>query len=139
VWFNRKVEYVKGLRRMSGERLSKVFAALADPIRRDMVSRLAVGDATVNELAAPYDVSVQAVSKHLKVLEDAGLVSRSKDAQRRPCHLEAEVFDLMTTWIERYRREAESRYQRLDAVLAAMEDPAAADGSAPAAQQGAAS
>jgi DNA-binding transcriptional ArsR family regulator len=106
---------------MSGDRLSKVFAALADPTRRDMVSRLAVGDATVNELAAPYDVSVQAVSKHLKVLEEAGLVSRSRDAQRRPCHLEAEVFDLMTKWIERYRREAESRYQRLDAVLAAMD------------------
>lgn len=107
---------------MTGEQLSKVFAALADPTRRDMVSRLAVGDATVNELAAPYDVSVQAVSKHLRVLEDAGLVSRSRDAQRRPCHLEAEVFDLMTTWIERYRREAESRFQRLDTVLAAMED-----------------
>jgi DNA-binding transcriptional ArsR family regulator len=86
------------------------------------VSRLAVGDATVNELAAPYDVSVQAVSKHLKVLEDAGLVSRTRDAQRRPCHLEAEVFDLMTKWIERYRQEAEERYRRLDSVLAAMED-----------------
>jgi DNA-binding transcriptional ArsR family regulator len=107
---------------VTGDRLSKVFAALADPTRRDMVGRLAVGDATVGELAAPYDVSVQAVSKHLKVLEDAGLVSRSRDAQRRPCHLEAEVFDLMTAWIERYRREAEARYQRLDAVLAAMED-----------------
>ena len=106
---------------MPGDRLSKVFAALADPTRRDMVGRLAVGDATVNELAAPYDVSVQAVSKHLKVLEDAGLVSRTRDAQRRPCHLEADVFDLMTKWIERYRREAESRYQRLDAVLAAMD------------------
>ena len=98
--------------------LSRVFAALADPTRRDMVARLAVGDATVGELAAPYDVSVQAVSKHLKVLEDAGLVSRSRDAQRRPVHLEAEVFDLMTKWIERYRQQAEERYRRLDAVLA---------------------
>ena len=124
---------------MAGDRLSKVFAALADPTRRDMVSRLAVGDTTVNELAAPYDVSVQAVSKHLKVLEDAGLVSRTRDAQRRPCHLEAEVFDLMTRWIERYRREAESRYQRLDAVLAAMDEPAEADGPAAAPQQGEAS
>ena len=68
------------------------------------------GDASVGELAAPYDVSVQAVSKHVKVLEEAGLVSRTRDAQRRPCHLEAEVFDLMTKWIERYRREAEERF-----------------------------
>jgi DNA-binding transcriptional ArsR family regulator len=66
----------------------------------------------VNELAEPYDVSLQAVSKHLKVLEDAGLVTRSRDAQRRPVHLEAEVFDLMTKWIERYRRQAEERYRR---------------------------
>jgi DNA-binding transcriptional ArsR family regulator len=108
--------------------LSKVFAALADPTRRDMVARLAVADATVGELAEPYDVSVQAVSKHLKVLEDAGLVTKTKDAQRRPVHLEAEVFDLMTKWIERYRRQAEERYQRLDAVLAAMNsDDADAD------------
>src|SRR5690349_22633574 len=100
------------------DQLSRVFAALADPTRRDMVARLAEGDASVGELAAPYDVSVQAVSKHVKVLEDAGLVSRSRDAQRRPVHLEAEVFDLMTKWIERYRRQAEERYRRLDAVLA---------------------
>jgi DNA-binding transcriptional ArsR family regulator len=102
--------------------LDRVFAALADPTRRDMVARLADGDATVNELAAPYDVSVQAVSKHLKVLEDAGLVTKGRDAQRRPVHLEAEVFDLMTKWIERYRRQAEERYRRLDAVLKAMPD-----------------
>jgi len=106
----------------AGDRLSRVFAALADPTRRDMVARLAVGDATVNELAAPYDVSVQAVSKHIKVLEEAGLVSRTRDAQRRPCRLEPGVFDLMTKWIERYRREAEARYQRLDAVLARMDE-----------------
>ncbi|MFC6286076.1 ArsR/SmtB family transcription factor [Nocardioides sp. GCM10027113] len=105
------------------DQLSRVFAALADPTRRDMVARLADGDASVGELAAPYDVSVQAVSKHLKVLEEAGLVSRSRDAQRRPVHLEAEVFDLMTKWIERYRQRAEERYQRLDTVLAEMEVP----------------
>ena len=104
------------------DQLSRVFAALADPTRRDIVARLSAGDATVSELAEPYDVSVQAVSKHLKVLGDAGLISRSQDAQRRPCHLEAEVFDLMTTWIERYRRQAEERFSRLDAVLAAMDD-----------------
>ena len=107
---------------MTEERLSRVFAALADPTRRDIVSRLAVGDATVGELAAPYDVSAQAVSKHLKVLEDAGLVSRTRDAQRRPCHLEAEVLDLMTKWIERYRRQAEERFSRLDEVLAELAD-----------------
>ena len=106
---------------MADDELSRVFAALADPTRRDMVARLAVSDATVGQLADPYDVSVQAVSKHIKVLTDAGLVSQSKDAQRRPCHLEAKVFDLMTKWIERYRREAEARYQRLDAVLADMQ------------------
>ena len=103
---------------MDDDQLSRVFAALADPTRRDMVARLAVGDATVGELADPYDVSVQAVSKHIKVLTDAGLVS--KDARRRPCHLEAEVFDLMTKWIERYRQQAQARYDRLDAVLAEM-------------------
>ena len=105
---------------MAEDRLSRVFGALADPTRRDIVARLAVGDATVGQLAEPYDVSVQAVSKHVKVLEDAGLVTRSRDAQRRPCHLDAEVFDLMTKWIERYRRAAEERFRRLDAVLAAM-------------------
>jgi len=104
------------------DRLSNVFSALADPTRRDMVTRLAVGDATVTELAEPYDVTVQAVSKHLRVLEDAGLVSRTRDAQRRPVHLEAEVFDLMTKWIERYRRLAEQRYTKLDAVLETMSE-----------------
>ena len=86
------------------------------------MARLSVSDATVTELAKPYDVTVQAVSKHLKVLEDAGLVTKTKDAQRRPVHLEAEVFDLMTKWIERYRRLAEERYRRLDAVLETMSD-----------------
>ncbi|HVK26647.1 MAG TPA: metalloregulator ArsR/SmtB family transcription factor [Actinokineospora sp.] len=107
---------------MEDDRLSRVFAALADPTRRDIVARLSLGDATVGQLAAPYAVSVQAVSKHLKVLEDAGLVSRSRDAQRRPCHLEAEVFDLMTSWVDRYRRQAQERYSRLDDLLAAMDN-----------------
>src|SRR3954447_21934367 len=102
--------------------LSQVFAALADPIRRDMVARLAGADATVGELARPYAVSMQAVSKHLKVLEGAGLVSRSREAQRRPVHLEPDVLDLATTWIDRSRREAEERYRRLDAVLAQMNE-----------------
>lgn len=104
------------------DQLSRVFAALGDPTRRDMVARLTDGDASVGDLAAPYDVSLQAVSKHLKVLEEAGLVSRSRDAQRRPVHLETEVFDLMTTWIERYRQRAEERFRKLDTVLAQMND-----------------
>ena len=104
------------------DQLSRLFAALSDPTRRDMVARLTDSDATVGDLAAPYAVSIQAVSKHLKVLEEAGLVTRSRDAQRRPVHLEAEVFDLMTKWIERYRQRAEKRYQRLDAVLADLND-----------------
>ena len=107
---------------MSADPLSRVFSALADPTRRDMVARLTLADATVTELAEPYDVSIQAVSKHLRVLEDAGLVSRGRDAQRRPVHLEADVLDLMTAWIERYRRQAQERFARLDAVLAAMPD-----------------
>jgi DNA-binding transcriptional ArsR family regulator len=107
---------------MAADPLSLVFSALADPTRRDMVARLAVADATVNELAEPYDVTVQAVSKHLRVLKDAGLVSRSRQAQRRPVHLEAEVFDLITKWIERYRREAQERYRRLDDLLTFMPD-----------------
>lgn len=105
---------------MAEDQLSRVFGALADPTRRDMVARLAVRDATVGELAEPYDVSVQAVSKHVKVLAEAGLVSQSRDAQRRPCHLEAEVFELVTRWIERYRQQAQERYERLDVVLAEM-------------------
>jgi DNA-binding transcriptional ArsR family regulator len=114
------VEQVGGA--VTDDQLSRVFSALADPTRRDMVARLTLADATVGELASPYAVSLQAVSKHLKVLEDAGLVTRSREAQRRPVHLEAEVFDLMTKWIERYRRQAEERFQRLDAVLAAMQE-----------------
>ena len=105
---------------MAADQLSRVFSALADPTRRDMVARLTEGDATVGELAEPYDVTVQAVSKHLRVLKDAGLVTRSRDAQRRPVHLEAEVFDLMTKWLERYRRQAEERYRRLDDVLRSL-------------------
>lgn len=107
---------------MTADVLSRVFSALADPTRRDMIARLSSADATLTELAAPYDVTVQAVSKHLRVLEDAGLVSRRREAQRRPVHLEAEVFDLMTQWIERYRRRAEERYRTLDDVLAHMPD-----------------
>src|SRR5688572_9076961 len=107
---------------MAVDRLSGMFAALSDPTRRDMVARLALGDATVNTLAAPYDMSIQAISKHLKVLEQAGLVSRSRDGNTRPVHLDAEALDQLTSWIERYRRLAEERYRRLDEVLRVMPD-----------------
>lgn len=100
--------------------LSKVFFAMGDPIRRSIVARLADSDATVGELAEPFDVSLQAVSKHLRVLEHAGLVTKTKDAQRRTVRLEGAPLNLMSAWIDRYRRQAEERYRRLDAVLAEM-------------------
>lgn len=99
-----------------------VFSALADETRLDIVARLADGDATLSELAEHYDMSIQAVSKHLAVLEDAGVVRRRREAQRRPARLEAEVFDLMTKWVERYRQIVEARYQRLDQVLGQLDD-----------------
>lgn len=105
---------------MARDALSRVFAALADPTRRGMVARLSLGDATVGELAAPYQLTMQAVSKHLKVLEEAGLVTRSRDAQRRPVHLETEMLGQMAAWIERYRRQAEERFRRLDDLLDRM-------------------
>ena len=116
---------------MRSDTLTSTFAALADPTRRAILERLVAGEATVNELARPFPISVQAVSKHLKVLEDAGLVSRSREAQRRPVHLEANVFDLMTKWIERYRQQAEERYRRLDDVLRAMPDDMRPDAPTP--------
>lgn len=106
---------------MDADDLSRAFAALADPTRRDLVARLTLGDATVGELAAPYDMSLQAVSKHLAVLESAGLISRRRDAQRRPVHLEAQVLGELTGWIDRHRRAAEERMSRLETVLHALE------------------
>jgi DNA-binding transcriptional ArsR family regulator len=102
--------------------LVTVFSALADETRLDIVTRLAAGDATLSQLAEHYDMSIQAVSKHLSVLEDAGVVSRRREAQRRPVQLETKVFDLMSKWIERYRHNAEARYQRLDQLLANLDD-----------------
>jgi DNA-binding transcriptional ArsR family regulator len=102
---------------MTTDALSQVFAALADPTRRDMVARLSDADATVSQLAEPYRMSLQAVYKHLKVLEDAGLVSRPPGPQPRKICLEIQALDLMDTWIERHRTRVEQRYRRLDAVL----------------------
>ena len=108
---------------MAIDALSRVFGALADPTRRDLVARLAEADVTVTALAEPYDVTIQAVSKHLKVLEDAGLVSRPGADRRSPVHLEADVLSLMTKWIDRYQHRAEERYRRLDDLLRTMPDP----------------
>jgi DNA-binding transcriptional ArsR family regulator len=100
--------------------LDRAFLALADPVRRAIVARLSRGPATVNELAEPFDITKQAVSKHIQVLEQAGLVTRSRDAQRRPVHLDAAALERLTAWIDRYRLDAERNYRRLDGLLAGM-------------------
>jgi DNA-binding transcriptional ArsR family regulator len=97
--------------------LDKVFSALADPVRRQILARLAESDATVNELAEPFDISLQAISKHLKVLERAGLITRGRDAQRRPCSLNADALAAATDWIELYRRRKEQQHDRLEMLL----------------------
>jgi DNA-binding transcriptional ArsR family regulator len=97
--------------------LDAIFAALADPTRRAIVARLAKGDASVLELAEPFEMSQPAISKHIKVLERAGLVSRGRDAQRRPCHLEPAALREATDWLERYREIWEARFQRLENLL----------------------
>lgn len=99
------------------EQLDATFAALADPTRRAILARLANGDASVNELAEPFDMSQPAISKHLKVLERAGLVSRGRDAQRRPVHIEAEPLAAASEWLESYRDIWEGNFRRLDALL----------------------
>lgn len=107
------------LRPTAEEELDRAFAALADPVRRAIIARLSRGPATVNELAEPFEISKQAVSKHIQVLELAGLVSRTRDAQRRPVHLEAARLEAMTAWIDRYRLVHEQMYRKLDALLGA--------------------
>ena len=102
---------------LAPHRLDATFAALADPTRRAILARLASGDASVMELAEPFAMSQPAISKHLKVLERAGLISRRRDAQRRPRRLEAKPLAEATKWLERYRRYWEGNYQRLDALL----------------------
>ena len=99
------------------QRLDATFAALADPTRRAIIARLASGEASVNELAEPFDMSQPAISKHLKVLERAGLISRSRDAQRRHRKLEAKPLAEATAWLERYRKFWEGSFQHLDALL----------------------
>jgi DNA-binding transcriptional ArsR family regulator len=102
---------------MTPDRLDATFAALADPTRRAILARLASGEASVTELAGPFKMSQPAISKHLKVLERAGLISRSQDAQRRPRRLEAKPLAEATEWLETYRKFWEASFQRLDALL----------------------
>jgi len=101
----------------SSERLDATFAALADPTRRAILARLASGEATVMELAEPFDMSQPAISKHLKVLERAGLISQGRDAQRRPRRIEGKPLAEATEWLENYRQLWEANFQRLDALL----------------------
>jgi DNA-binding transcriptional ArsR family regulator len=101
----------------ASDRLNATFLALADPTRRAILARLASGDASVNELAEPFDISQPAISKHLKMLERAGLVSRGRDAQRRPCRLEAQPLEAAYLWIERYRQMWDMSFERLDTLL----------------------
>ena len=99
------------------------FAALADPVRRAIIARLSRGPATVNEIAEPFEISLQAVSKHIQVLEHAGLVTRTREAQRRPVHLNPDALEALTAWIDGYRLSHEQRFRRLDAVLGAPSAP----------------
>jgi DNA-binding transcriptional ArsR family regulator len=108
---------------MESDRLSATFAALADPTRRAILARLATGEATVNELAEPFDMSLQAVSKHLKVLEHAGLISRGRNAQFRPCRLEAVALDPAVEWIGRHRPLWVERFDRLEHHLREIQRP----------------
>jgi DNA-binding transcriptional ArsR family regulator len=105
---------------MTSDQLSSVFAALADPTRRAILARLATGEATVNELAAPFPMSLQAISKHLKVLERAGLIVRGREAQWRPCRLDAGPIRDAVEWMEQYRRFWDERYERLDDYLSEL-------------------
>jgi DNA-binding transcriptional ArsR family regulator len=103
------------------DRLDRAFMALADPVRRRIIARLSRGPATVNELAEPFEITKQAVSKHIQVLEHAGLVTRTRDAQRRPVHLDPAQLEALTAWIDRYRLIHEQQFRSLDALLA--QDP----------------
>jgi DNA-binding transcriptional ArsR family regulator len=114
------------------EWFDRAFMALADPVRRAIVARLSRGDATVNELAEPFSMSKQAVSQHIQVLERAELITRSRDAQRRPCSLDAAALEELTSWIDGYRLAAEDRFRRLDDLLDASVSTPASAPSAPA-------
>jgi len=105
---------------MTADHLSTTFAALADPTRRAILARLTTGEASVTELSEPFEMSMPAVSKHLRVLERAGLIARGREAQWRPCRLKAKPLEEATEWLERYRQFWEASFQRLDALLAEL-------------------
>lgn len=109
------------------DRLDRAFQALGDPVRRAMVARLSRGPATVNELAEPFSITTQAVSRHIHVLEEAHLVTRTREAQRRPVHLNAAALEELTAWIDRYRLIHEQRFRSLDVVLAELDEPTSND------------
>ncbi len=109
-------------RRSQSAKLDDIFGALADPTRRAIIARLATGDATVMELAKPFELSQPAISKHLKVLERAGLISRGRDAQRRPCRLEASALADVDRWLARFRQFWDESFDRLDDVLRELKD-----------------
>lgn len=113
---------------MAAANLDSIFAALADPTRRAIVARLATGEATVLELAAPFEISLPAISRHLKVLERAGLISRGRDAQRRPCQLRATALDEVTRWTQHTREVWSERFDQLDEVIAEMKRKENVDG-----------
>jgi DNA-binding transcriptional ArsR family regulator len=113
------------------DRLDRAFAALADPVRRAIIARLSTGPATVNELAEPFTITVQAVSQHIRALEQAGLVTRTREAQRRPVHLDPAALESVTAWIDAYRLQAERSYRRLDAVLHTLKEQQAPTGTGP--------
>jgi len=102
--------------------LDRAFTALGDPVRRAMVARLSRGEATVNELAEPFPITKQAVSRHIQVLEAAGLITRSRDGQRRPCRLDPAALEALTSWIDTYRLATEAQYRRLDDILDTLKE-----------------
>ncbi len=104
------------------EHLDRAFMALADPVRRALVARLSHGPATVNELAEPFEITKQAISRHISVLEEARLITRTRDGQRRPCHLDPAALEALTGWIDEYRLIAERQFRRLDELLTTMEE-----------------
>ena len=111
------------MRTAEDDRLDRAFLALADPVRRRIVARLSRGPGTVNELAEPFEISKQAVSKHIRVLEQAELVTRTRDAQRRPVHLNPARLEALTGWIDQYRLTHEARFRTLDTVLTRISAP----------------
>jgi len=102
--------------------LDRAFTALGDPVRRALIARLSRGEATVNELAEPFGITKQAISRHIQVLEAAGLITRSRDGQRRPCHLNPSALESLTSWIDGYRLASEARFRRIDALLETVKE-----------------